>query len=495
MKLMQSIVLLSCILGTLGGGQSIAANRSERAVVKVLGADSVGSGFIFNKGTTETYILTVGHVVKGSDRIEVEFGASPGSRAQSRVFDTFLRAEDDDAIAVLVVPTSAVPARASSLVLSYDYPGFGDDLSVVGFPRAIDFISIVHGELTARRRSDLVFSNRLDEGFSGSPVLQDGRAVGIVIASAAYNRSLAASMASIEDELAYLQPRRLFVSFLGQWGSEGEATGQLSSPWGIAADFSGEQVYVAEWGVHRVQVFSKTGRYRDTLKGDNDVISGNFVAVNSNGQPYALDYDSWNGQNQRILVFGFYGEGIERTIPLGDVSPRSIDTDVYGEDIFITDIGRSRVMRFDKSGELLLTWGGQGVAPGDFIDPWGIAVDRYRNRRVYVADTGNHRIQVFTRDGNFVAAWGSHGSGEGQFNRPIDVAVDSEGDVYVLEGEGARVQIFSPEGRFLGLFGGKGSGPGEFLDPYGISVDGRGVVYVSDTGNHRVQYFAVSDTP
>jgi DNA-binding beta-propeller fold protein YncE len=43
--------------------------------------------------------------------------------------------------------------------------------------------------------------------------------------------------------------------FLAKWGSEGSGDGQFRGPGDIAVNASGN-VYVAEWGNHRVQVFS-----------------------------------------------------------------------------------------------------------------------------------------------------------------------------------------------------------------------------------------------
>ena len=151
--------------------------------------------------------------------------------------------------------------------------------------------------------------------------------------------------------------------------------------------------------------------------------------------------------------------------------------------------------------EFMRAWGTEGVAPGQFRTPDGIAVDL--RGHVYVADRENNRIQKFDRTGRLLAIWGrnggdgSFGTAPGEFNGPYAVATDGEGNVYVLDSRNNRVQKLAASGRFIGMWGRNGgdgsfgSAPGEFADPRGIEVDRRGLVYVSDHGNHRIQVFTV----
>jgi sugar lactone lactonase YvrE len=88
------------------------------------------------------------------------------------------------------------------------------------------------------------------------------------------------------------------------------------------------------------------------------------------------------------------------------------------------------------------TWGTKGQEPGQFWNPWGIAIDR--DRFLYVTDAGNHRIQKLDRDGNFETQWGGFGGSPGQFNFPYGIAVDRRGAIFVLDSSNFRVQQFMP---------------------------------------------------
>ncbi|MFN2138372.1 MAG: flippase activity-associated protein Agl23, partial [Candidatus Promineifilaceae bacterium] len=87
----------------------------------------------------------------------------------------------------------------------------------------------------------------------------------------------------------------------------------------------------------------------------------------------------------------------------------------------------------ELSPQLLLTLnegGVGGTAAGQLATPRNMAVGP--DGSIYVLDSGNHRLQVFDASGQFVKEWGSFGSEPGQFNEPWGIAVDDE-NVYVAD--------------------------------------------------------------
>jgi hypothetical protein len=67
---------------------------------------------------------------------------------------------------------------------------------------------------------------------------------------------------------------------------------------------------------------------------------------------------------------------------------------VDGEDhLYVVDARFEAVQIFDAEGTLLLTFGEEGHAPGQFWLPNGIFIDH--NNRLWVADSYNRRVQVF----------------------------------------------------------------------------------------------------
>ena len=60
-----------------------------------------------------------------------------------------------------------------------------------------------------------------------------------------------------------------------------------------------------------------------------------------------------------------------------------------------------------------------GSCDGQFIKPYGDAVDSYTN--VYVTNEGNNTVQKFIKNETYLAQWGGYGSGESEFIHPYDM--------------------------------------------------------------------------
>jgi DNA-binding beta-propeller fold protein YncE len=65
---------------------------------------------------------------------------------------------------------------------------------------------------------------------------------------------------------------------------------------------------------------------------------------------------------------------------------------------------------------------------------------------VYATDRTNQRIDVFAPSGRRILSWGSKGSAPGQLVDPTGIAIGKDGSVYVVENGNARVEQFSPIG-------------------------------------------------
>ncbi len=125
--------------------------------------------------------------------------------------------------------------------------------------------------------------------------------------------------------------------------------------------------------------------------------------------------------------------------------------------------------------------GGTGSDPGQFNEPMGVGVDAAGN--IYVCERMNNRVQKFAADGTYLGEWGVLGEQPGEFREPFDLAVDGE-RVYVMDTWNTRLQVFDLTGNYLHQIG-----PDPMLGkPRGITVrDGK--VYMANSGRDDILVF------
>jgi sugar lactone lactonase YvrE len=85
-----------------------------------------------------------------------------------------------------------------------------------------------------------------------------------------------------------------------------------------------------------------------------------------------------------------------------------------------------RIMKFNKDGKFIQTWGKPGKEPGEFDGPHALAFDS--QGRLFVGDRTNNRIQIFDQDGKFLEQWT-------QFSRPSGIYIDKNDVIYVSDSE------------------------------------------------------------
>lgn len=184
-----------------------------------------------------------------------------------------------------------------------------------------------------------------------------------------------------------------------------------------------------------------------------------------------------------------FGEEPEDTMPsgwkFGRVSAVATDS---ANNVYVFQRGKNAdpLIVFDSHGKYLRSWG-----RGMFGNPHGLRVDR--DDHVWVTDNGDHQVMKFTKTGKLLLTLGikgKAGTDNKTFNRPTDIAFAANGDFYVSDGYGnSRVVKFSGDGKYLLAWGKPGKGPGEFQVPHSVAVDSSGTVYVSDRENNRIQIF------
>jgi DNA-binding beta-propeller fold protein YncE len=142
--------------------------------------------------------------------------------------------------------------------------------------------------------------------------------------------------------------------------------------------------------------------------------------------------------------------------------------------------GEPRVLKFDKEGTFIKTWGKKGKEPGNFDIAHSIVIDA--KGLLYVADRNNQRIQVFDADGNYIRESKHPGT-------PCGLFISPDQTLWLAHGHVGQVMKLDLGGNVLGVTGSQGKGLNQFGEAHYIAVSARNEIYVADTLNWRIQKY------
>ena len=270
-----------------------------------------------------------------------------------------------------------------------------------------------------------------------------------------------------------------------EWGVVGSSPGQFAEPRGLAADARGN-IYVADTKNNRIQIFDGNGQFVREFgskgPGEGQLNEPCGLAVEPQGEVWVAD--TWN---QRIAHFSAEGKPLGSLVDSerGFFGPRAVI--VSRNTLYVADTGNKRIVHLDKEGHKLGEWGGNGIAPGQFVEPVGLAADAAGN--VYVADTGNHRVQVFDADGKFLRQFPVFGWKD--FYTEPYLAVGPSDTVFVTDSVAGRVAQYDSTGAIKRSF----KADKDFKQPTGITLDSFGRLTVSDRGTSHLISWTLAALP
>ena len=191
-----------------------------------------------------------------------------------------------------------------------------------------------------------------------------------------------------------------------------------------------------------------------------------------------------NARGRILMVLGMKGSPVEwhQAGHLhGFNEPNDLAFGADGE-IYVTQghgKGESRVLRFDRAGEFIGTWGGEGKGPGQFNVPHSIVSDG--KGQLFIADRSNERIQVFDLDGKYLRESSHPGT-------PCGLCMcHDRRHIMMAHGHAGFIMKLDLNGRVLGVSGGQGKAPHRYGEAHYLALDRRENIYVADTLNWRVQ--------
>lgn len=266
----------------------------------------------------------------------------------------------------------------------------------------------------------------------------------------------------------------------------GMKTGASAS---VAFDSAGH-LWVLYRGAQPVAEFDADGKFLRAF-GEGLFRRTHGLRIDSDGNIWVTDVGAhivvkMNTKGEVLLTIGTKGEAGEWNEATGAHHLNEPNDVVPGRngDIFIVQghtpgKGDPRVLKFDRNGKFIKSWGGLGTEPGQFNVAHGIAVDA--NGLLWVADRENERIQIFDQDGRFIRQMKYAGL-------PCGLEIGKQ-YVYMVNGFAGQLLRLDLDGKVLAAAGKSGKGLGEFGEAHFVAVSPKGEIFVADTVNGAVQKF------
>jgi DNA-binding beta-propeller fold protein YncE len=216
------------------------------------------------------------------------------------------------------------------------------------------------------------------------------------------------------------------------------------------------------------------------------------VAVDAQGNLYVAD--TWNHRIQKfnkdlqyVTQWGKPASDLKNPKPFDFWGPRDVAVDAQGN-VWVTDTGTSRVLKFDPNGTHLATLGGPGSETGKLSEPVGIEIAA--NGDIYVADAWNVRIQKFDKDLKQVAAFPMPGWLPNDPTTKPYLALLSDGGIIASDPNRQRVLRLQPDGGIAAVY--EGSGETVLAGPTGLALSGD-FLFISSSATDIVRRVPLSD--
>lgn len=255
------------------------------------------------------------------------------------------------------------------------------------------------------------------------------------------------------------------------FGKDVEQVAWVNKPYGLTmrdgkiyiCDIRGKSVVVMDLAKKQTRLMGTTGV--------NKIERPVAIAIGDDGEIYVAD-----GVYGAVMIFD-RSERFSRAIKIEKFKPASMA--VSGERLYIADLARQQILILNrKTGAEVGVIGSVGDEPGQFRLPVGVTLDKEGN--VYVTDMMRCMVQKFDRDGKYISGFGRLGDHAGSFARPKHLTVDSDGIIYVVDAAFQNVQMFNEKYELLMFFGSAGDHPGSMSLPVGIVATDQGLEYFKD---------------
>ena len=276
----------------------------------------------------------------------------------------------------------------------------------------------------------------------------------------------------------------------------------FSKPYGITAN--GSKFYVSDTIAGTVALIDLQQKSFNWLKGNfgpGKLQKPINLTIDKSGNLYVAD----TGRKE-VVVYDGDGNFLKAYNAGYDMKP--VDVAVDERRVYILDMSRHKILVLNKAdGELVEGLGQDSENPRERLY---LATNMTLTEQglFYVANAGTGSIIKLDRDGHVLGSFGKMGDGFGQFGRPRGVATDSKKRFYVVDASHQNVQLFNDEDHLLMFFGDPGLPVGSLNLPAGIAATDQNldfyqqfaapgfdleqvILVVNQAGRHKISIYGL----
>ncbi|KAL9644037.1 hypothetical protein ABK040_005505 [Willaertia magna] len=267
-------------------------------------------------------------------------------------------------------------------------------------------------------------------------------------------------------------------TYVGQFGKKSGVHSKLNYPISVKIDNSA--IYVSDSNNQRIVVYNVDKTVTDeivlsfepsvcTLDRTNDTLLIGYYWDN-----IIVRYD------KKGKLLGTYGS--RQYCKNSKISVTGIAVDESSGQIFVTCCDSNKILVLSKEGKLIKE------ITNNLERPRGIVINT--NNQLVVTDE-SHQVKLFTKEGQYISSFGGQGKEEGELRNPLGIIHDFINNRYVVcDSLNNRLSIFKEDGSFVKCLGKQGTGRKEFNNPSNADIDyNTGYLYVVDTNNNCIKIF------
>ncbi len=236
----------------------------------------------------------------------------------------------------------------------------------------------------------------------------------------------------------------------------------MKKPYGITA--SGGKIYVCDMGAASVLIIDPVAKTFASLKGNystGKLKKPSNVTVDKEGNIYVADVE-----RKEVLIYD--AEGNFRNAFGREHNMKPVDVAVDGAFIYVLDLLNNEIKVLSRKDGSLTGTIGKNSSEGGLSMSTNLTTDSAGF--IYSTNAGSGKVLKLDRDGHIISSFGKMGDGFGQFGRPKGISVDQEGRIFVADAAHQNVQIFDSEGKLLMFFGDPGLPYGSMNLPADVVV-------------------------